>query len=254
MAPDWAKAIKNREGIHGSSNVPKDIELAWKWHQLNNQINRINSYDPNLIQREIDRINEQLMKNARKLAYEKAWYYKIKNTTDEQTQAIKGWRQTIKLLGKGTGKKAPMLLKKARELMPLCQSAIPVWIMPLNRVAESFDPKKNKFDVVIIDEASQANILALSALYLGEKIVIVGDDEQVSPNPVGIKVDEINALIEQHLRDIPLNHLYNEQTSIYDLAQSSGFKPLMLTEHFRCLPQIIDISNGLSYNNKMTSL
>jgi len=254
MAPDWAKAIKNREGIHGSSNVPKDIELAWKWHQLNNQINRINSYDPNLIQREIDRINEQLMKNARKLAYEKAWYYKIKNTTDEQTQAIKGWRQTIKLLGKGTGKKAPMLLKKARELMPLCQSAIPVWIMPLNRVAESFDPKKNKFDVVIIDEASQANILALSALYLGEKIVIVGDDEQVSPNPVGIKVDEINALIEQHLRDIPLNHLYNEQTSIYDLAQSSGFKPLMLTEHFRCLPEIIEFSNGLSYNNKIKPL
>jgi len=254
IAPDWANAIKNREGIHGNNIVSKDVESAWKWNQLNNQINRINSYDPNAIQREINRINEMLMRNARQLAYEKAWYYKIKNTTDEQTQAIKGWRQTMKQAGKRTGKNAPRLLKKARELMPCCQTAIPVWIMPLNRVPENFDPQRNKFDVVIIDEASQADLLTLSALYLGEKIIIVGDDEQVSPNPVGIKTHEMNALIEQHLQGIPLDHLYNEKTSIYDMAQSSGFRPLMLTEHFRCLPEIIEFSNNLSYNGKIKPL
>lgn len=254
LAPDWAEVIKKREGIHGNTSVPRHIELAWKWNQLNNQINRINSHDPNIIQREIDEINELLMRNARELAYEKAWYHQINNTTTEQTQAIRGWRQTMKQVGKGTGKNAPRLLKKARELMPRCQTAIPVWIMPLNRVAENFDPQRNKFDVVIIDEASQADLLALSALYLGEKIIIVGDDEQVSPNPVGIKTHEINALIEQHLKDIPLNHLYNGQTSIYDMAQNSGFKPLMLTEHFRCLPEIIEFSNELSYNGKIKPL
>lgn len=254
LAPDWADAIKTRDGIHGNGVMPNDIELAWKWSQLNNQINRINSYDPNIIQREIDEINELLMRNARELAYEKAWYHKIKNTTDKQTQAIRGWRQTMKQVGKGTGKNAPRLLKKARELMPSCQTAIPVWIMPLNRVAENFDPQRNKFDVVIIDEASQADLLALSALYLGKKIIIVGDDEQVSPSPVGIKTHEINALIEQHLQDVPLNHLYNGQTSIYDMAQNSGFKPLMLTEHFRCLPEIIEFSNKLSYNGKIKPL
>ena len=71
--------------------------------------------------------------------------------------------------------------------MPLCQTAIPVWVMTLNSVTENLDPKKNKFDVIIIDEASQADILALSVLYLGKKIIIVGDDEQVSPQPVGIR-------------------------------------------------------------------
>ncbi|MCQ6498038.1 hypothetical protein, partial [Vibrio parahaemolyticus] len=85
-------------------SVPRHIELAWKWNQLNNQINRINSHDPNIIQREIDEINELLMKNARELAYEKAWYHQINNTTTEQTQAIRGWRQTMKQVGKGTGK------------------------------------------------------------------------------------------------------------------------------------------------------
>ena len=109
--------------------------------------------------------------------------------------------------------------------MPLCQTAIPVWIMPLNRVVENFDPQNNKFDVVIIDEASQADILALSALYLGKRVIIVGDDEQVSPDNVGIKIEEINAMIEQHLKGIPNSHLFNGKTSVYDLAKASGFKP-----------------------------
>ena len=253
-APMWANAIIERQGIHGEPKVPDDIEAAWKWLQLDSQIKRIDCYDPNKIQHEIEKINDSLIKNAQRLAYEKAWYSKIRNKTIQQTQAIEGWRTTIKQIGKGKGKTAPMLFKKARELMPLCQSAIPVWIMPLNRVAENFDPQKNKFDVVIIDEASQAGILALSALYLGKKVIIVGDDEQVSPNTVGLKVDEINALIKQHLVGVPNNHLFNDKTSIYDIAKSSGFKPLMLTEHFRCLPEIIGFSNQLSYNGKIKPL
>ncbi|HOJ11462.1 MAG TPA: AAA domain-containing protein [Clostridiales bacterium] len=253
-APDWTKAIQNREGIHGEHQLPENIEAAWKWRQLSNQIARIDNYDVNAIQKELSYINEQLMQNARKLAYEKAWYEKIKNKTGAQTQAIEGWRTTIKQVGKGTGKTAPALLKKARELMPLCQTAIPVWIMPLNRVAENFDPQKNKFDVVIIDEASQADILALSALYLGKKVIIVGDDEQVSPDTVGIKAEEISALIEQHLQGVPNSHLYNGKTSVYDMAKAAGFKPMMLTEHFRCLPEIIEFSNQLSYNGKIKPL
>lgn len=255
VAPDWSEAIKTRVGIHGGFMLPDNIESAWKWRQLSNQVARIDSYDANTIQKELRKINEQLMQNARKLAYEKAWYEKIKNKTAQQTQAIEGWRQTIKQIGKATSTKtAPALLNKARELMPLCQTAIPVWIMPLNRVAENFDVQKNKFDVVIIDEASQAGILALSALYLGKKVIIVGDDEQVSPDTVGLKTDEISALIEQHLKGIPNNHLFNGKTSVYDMAKASGFKSLMLTEHFRCVPEIIEFSNQLSYNGKIKPL
>jgi superfamily I DNA and/or RNA helicase len=253
-APEWSTAIRNRIGIHESTNLPENIALAWKWRQLKNQLDRINSYDPNEIQKHIERINNQLMDNAKKLAYEKAWYKKISNTRIEQTQAIEGWRQTIRQIGKGFGRRVPMLREKARQLMPLCQTAIPVWVMTLNSVTENLDPKKNKFDVIIIDEASQADILALSVLYLGKKIIIVGDDEQVSPQPVGIKANELDALIEQHLQGIPNNHLYNERTSIYDMAKTSGFKPIMLVEHFRCLPEIIEFSNKLSYNGKIRPL
>lgn len=254
VAPVLALEIEKRKGVHFGSSIPEYFDNAWKHFQIRNQFERLDSVDPEKIQMDIEQHNGALLKNARTLAYEKAWYEKIHNQTDKQNQALQGWRNTIKQIGKGTGKKAPMLKAKARELMPLCQTAIPVWIMPLNRVVESFNPSNNKFDVLIIDEASQANILALAALYLAKKVIIVGDDEQVSPDAVGVKTDEVNALIAQHLERIPNNHLFNGMTSLYDMAKSSGFKPLMLTEHFRCLPEIIEFSNRLSYNGKIKPL
>lgn len=254
IAPSLAMQIAKREGVHSCGYVPENFDNAWKHFQLRNQIERLDGLDPTKIQADLEQVNEQLLKNARKLAIEKAWYEKVNNQTDKQNQALQGWRNTIKQIGKGKGKNAPMLRAKARELMPLCQSAIPVWIMPLSRVVETFDPRNNKFDVLIIDEASQANILSLAALYLAKKVIIVGDDEQVSPDAFGVKSEEVNALIAQHLERIPNNHLFNGLTSLYDMAKSSGFKPLMLTEHFRCLPEIIGFCNDLSYNGRIKPL
>jgi len=254
IAPILAKQIKNREGIHSGSTIPEHFDEAWKHFQLRNQIERLDGLDSARIKFEIDQINTDLLKKTRELAFEKAWYEKIKNQTPEKNQALQGWRTTVKQIGKGTGKNAPRLKKEARELMSLCQMEIPVWIMPLNRVVETFDPRNNKFDVIIIDEASQANILSLGALYLAKKVIIVGDDEQVSPDAVGVRTDEVNALIAQHLERIPNNHLFNGLTSLYDIAKSSGFKPLMLTEHFRCLPEIIGFSNDLSYSGRIKPL
>src|SRR5262249_46269135 len=146
-------------------------------------------------------------------------------------------------IGKGTGIRAPELRARARELMGNCRNAVPVWIMPLARVAEGFDPRITRFDVVIIDEASQADPMALAALYLGRKVVVVGDNEQVSPSAVGQDLTVVRSLIDQNLQGIPNSHLYDGQMSIYDLAQQSFGGTICLTEHFRCVPEIIQFSN-----------
>ena len=44
------------------------------------------------------------------------------------------------------------------------------------------------------------------------------------------------------------SHLYDGQTSIYDLAETSFGGVVALREHFRCVPEIIQFSNALSYN------
>jgi very-short-patch-repair endonuclease len=61
-------------------------------------------------------------------------------------------------------------------------------------------------------------------------------------------------LIATDLQGIPLSHLYDGQTSIYDLAESAFGGVISLKEHFRCVPEIIQFSNHLSYNNKIRPL
>src|SRR6266851_2256698 len=135
-----------------------------------------------------------------------------------------------------------------------CRSAVPVWIMPLARVVEQFDPRTARFDVVIVDEASQSDVMALVAWYLGKKVVIVGDHEQVSPLAVGQDLDVVQRLIAAHLGDIPNSHLYDGRMSVYDLGRQSFGQTIVLVEHFRCVPEIIQFSNGLSYNWRIRPL
>ena len=135
-----------------------------------------------------------------------------------------------------------------------CQDAVPVWIMPLSRVVDNFDFSKSSFDVVIIDEASQCDAMALLVLGVAHSVVIVGDHEQVSPLAVGQDVNTVNKLVALHLGGIPGADLYDGKQSVYDLAQRSFGGVIRLVEHFRCVPDIIQFSNHLSYNGEIQPL
>lgn len=256
VAPQWAAAIRNRDGIHGECTVPETIQNAWKWKQYSLIIDELTANSFSSLQKESIRLSKEYRKVTAQYAEKSAWYHllhKIEGDIDMR-HALQGWKQTVKKIGKGTGKNAPALKAKARELMSRCQSAVPGWIMPINRALESLNPKENKFDIIIIDEASQSDVSSLAILYMGKKLIIVGDDKQVSPMAVGVEANKINALQEMHIKDkIPNAHLYDAKTSIYDIAKTT-FQPLMLREHFRCVPEIIGFSNMLSYDYKIKPL
>ena len=256
FAPQWAEAIRTRKDIHGQSSVPETIEDAWKWKQLSGIIAEITAQPFEKLQAD----SLQLSKNYRDItanfAEKSGWYHLLQRTEKDldMRQALQGWKLTVKKIGKGTGKMAPKLKAKARELMTKCQCAVPGWIMPINRALECLDPKENRFDIIIIDEASQADVSSLAILYMCKKLIIVGDDKQVSPMAVGVEANKMSALEQMHIKDkIPNSHLYNAKTSIYDIAATT-FQPLMLREHFRCVPEIIGFSNMLSYDYKIKPL
>lgn len=256
FAPHWAECIKDRSGIHGNPYVPKDIDIAWKKRQLEYAIYKIVSkpYEQ-LLQRNI-LLNEELREVTCSLTENLAWYKILKNveSDSEKRQALQGWKLTVKKIGKGTGKNSFKLKKEAQKLMGRCQRAVPAWIMTLNKALESLNPETNKFDVVIIDEASQSDISALAIMYLAKKIIIVGDDEQVSPSVVGMELNKVNTLSSIYIKDlIPNWHIYDLKTSLYDIAKTT-FQGLMLKEHFRCVPDIIGYSNKLSYEYKIKPL
>ncbi|NKF08760.1 AAA family ATPase [Clostridium gasigenes] len=256
VASEWARLIENRIGEFGENNPFANIKESWLCTQLIEEIDSRNKVSIDMIQNDILLSEKLLRENTSKLAFNKAWVSMIEKLSNNkaQIQAIEGWRQLIRKIGAGKGKNAEKYKNEARKLMPKCQGAIPVWIMPLNKVVENFNPQENKFDVVIIDEASQADIMAIVALYLGKQVIIVGDNEQVSPLAVGEKIDEIDRLAKEFLSDIPNKSLYSGKFSIYDLAQTSGYQPVRLKEHFRCVPEIIQFSNMLSYNNQIKAL
>ena len=124
--------------------------------------------------------------------------------------------------------------------MAAAVNAVPVWIAPLSRVAENFDARTTSFDVVIVDEASQCDVLGLIALYLGKQVVVVGDNHDA----VGERIDSANQLIDSLLQGIDGKELYDGQYSIYQIAGTAFSGVVTLREHFRCVPDIIRFSNG----------
>lgn len=256
VAPDWYNHIINRVGIHGKDIVPNNIYEVWLWKQFDGILDEIalTSYDE--LNKNLRNLSFSLKQSTIQLTEAMAWYHLLKRVENdiEKKRALQGWKLTERKIGKGTGRNAPMFKREAQKLMVKCQTSVPAWIMPINKALESLNPKENKFDIIIVDEASQSDISALAIMYLGKKIVIVGDNEQVSPLSVGLNIDRMNALLTMYIKDvIPNSHLYDLKTSLYDIALTT-FNPIMLKEHFRCVPQIINYSNRLSYNFKIKPL
>ncbi|OGX44041.1 MAG: hypothetical protein A3I71_00580 [Omnitrophica WOR_2 bacterium RIFCSPLOWO2_02_FULL_63_16] len=253
-APEWANAIVARIHPHDGSQVPGDPNAAWLWKQLYDELERRAAVSIPKLQGDAEQLTAKLQEVTARLIDSLAWAAQIERTNLPQRQALIGWLQTVKRIGKGTGRRVPELQAEARRLMTECRTAVPVWIMPLARVAESFDPRVTRFDVVIIDEASQSDAMALLAFYMGREVLVVGDDQQVSPDAVGQDLGEVKRLIDQYLGGIPNAHLYDGQMSIYDLAKASFGGTICLREHFRCATGIIQFSNYLSYNGNIKPL
>jgi very-short-patch-repair endonuclease/DNA polymerase III delta prime subunit len=254
VAPAWATTISNRQGIHANGEPPGNVTKAWLWRQLQEELECRNKISLEVIQQKIEQLNSELRQITTDLIDQRAWRAQVRRTTLSQRQALRGWLDIVRKIGKGTGKRVPRLRAEANRKMKECKNAVPVWVMPLARVVENFDFRTTRFDVVIIDEASQSDVMALLAFAVARQVVIVGDHEQVSPSAVGQKLDEIDHLIAEHLTGIPNAVLYDGQTSVYDLARQSFGGVIPLLEHFRCVPEIIEFSNHLSYEGRIRPL
>lgn len=245
-APMWASAVRRRDGQHGLDAPPGDVNEEWRWRQFSDELDRRAQADLVQLCAQIEQLETKLDEVTNQLIDRRAWAAQLEHVTVPQRQALVGWLDIIKRIGKGFTKRAPALRLAAQEKMQECKSAVPVWIMPLARVAENFDLSQPRFDVLVIDEASQCDPMAFLAIMSARRVVVVGDDKQVSPLAVGQNLTIVQSLIQQHLDGIPNDILYTGEQSIYDVARASFQAPICLQEHFRCVPDIIEFSNFLS--------
>ena len=254
VANSWGEELENglfNEKIENIYNV-------WRYKQISQKLKELAEKPYFNLQADILEKSEELKKLTIDLVTKKAWYNIIKFLEEKDnlaiSQALKGWKQTVQKIGKGTGKNTNIHKKNAKEKMLLCQKVVPAWIMPLNKVFDTLNPVENKFDIVIIDEASQSDISSLILLYMAKKIIIVGDDKQVSPSDVGVNIDKINMFRRKYIKGKVANDdLYGIRASLYSIV-STTFQPISLREHFRSVPEIIGYSNRTSYDNQILPL
>ncbi len=85
-------------------------------------------------------------------------------------------------------------------------------------------------------------------------MVVVGDDQQISPYGIGIADASVAGLQHHYLDGIPHQHALSAQSSLYANAKIRFGQNIVLREHFRCMPEIIQFSNDLCYANNGTPL
>ena len=224
---------------------------AWHWAQARYWIeDYIRQEDVLALAKRVKQIEDEINGIIAKLASLHAWSFCFSRLEEEHRRHMEAWQQSMRRLGKGTGKHAPRRRREAQGHLNECREAVPAWVMPLHRVWDTVYPAPGIFDVIIVDEASQCGVEALPLFYLGKKILIVGDDKQISPDAVGLPRDAVHRLMEEFLHDFHFKSSFDIESSLFDHGKLRyGTRRITLREHFRCMPEIIRFSNDLCYSD-----
>lgn len=253
-APKWAELI---EQDPTTAPDPDTITAAWQWRQLECWVTgKTTLASPAELQSRIDDLGRQRRRIVAELVEVLAWRRLADNLGPRQHQALQGYLKAVTRYGKTGGKYAQRWIREMREALDDSKDAVPVWIMTTARALTSFRPAAAPpFDVLIIDEASQIGFDALPLLSLAKKAIVVGDDKQTSPENVGLDRQKVFDIMDNHLMGVhKYRTLFDPDNSLYDLATQKFATPVMLSEHFRCLPEIIAFSNAQAYNGNIIPL
>lgn len=148
-------------------------------------------------------------------------------------------------------KKKTNSIMEEEDFKPLLD-AFPCWCVTTYAVSDSLPLKPGMFDVAIIDEASQCDIAScFPIMYRAKRTVVVGDDKQLPHLSFLEKAKEQSFLSQYGIPDKYQLMWRFRTNSMFDLADYYSMNSVMLDEHFRSLPPIIDFSNKEFYNGRI---
>ena len=255
-APVWSEKLKSESLLATDDELtPVEWYETWKWKQRKQYLHEIDGRDQiKKLSSRKSTLDNDLKRTFSELVRLKTNIGLHLNMTERVQGALMRFVSSVAKIGKGTGKRAPRHRRDAYRAMQDCYGGVPCWIMPTWRVSESLPSDFGSFDLVIIDEASQSDITALPAILRAKKLLIVGDDKQVSPTAAFLAEEKILQLKHNFLRDRPFAELLLPGVSVYDLSNAVfPGQRIMLTEHFRCVEPIIRFSMQF-YNEPLIPL
>ena len=258
-APGYANRLRSPAGgLTSDELLPSNWRQSWRLKRLDTYLGEIDAQaELKQLSKRRSGIEQDLSKAYQDVVVKRTWLKLAENASPSIRAALQAYLSAIQKIGKGTGKRAVRYRQDARNAASLANSAVPCWIMPHYRISESLPPELGCFDLVIVDEASQSDLTALPALLRAQKVLIVGDDKQVSPEGVGLEEEKIRNLMSRFLGKQVETYRpqMSPERSIYDLFKVVYAKSsVMLKEHFRCVGPIIEYSKREFYNHELRPL
>ena len=115
-------------------------------------------------------------------------------------------------------------------------------------------PKGFTFDYLIIDEASQGDLLSsMLAISCAKNLVVVGDSRQLQ------QIDEESLFSQSELLakeyDVPESYQYASNSILKSVKDAMpGVPTTLLKEHYRCAPDIINFCNKMFYDGELVAM
>jgi hypothetical protein len=221
-APAWAERLRTEPvSDDHEAAAPTDWKEAWDWSSCRAYLEAIGATsDLTQLHRERLETEKALREGFAAVVKERTFYNLAVSMKGTAKAALQGFANIIRRLGAGTGQRAVLHRQNARQAMQGCYDAVPCWIMPAWRVSEQLPATLASFDLVILDEASQSDAREIPALLRGKKILVVGDDRQVSPSAAFLSIANIARLRQNFLSEFPFRSEVEPGASVYDLASS----------------------------------
>jgi very-short-patch-repair endonuclease len=239
-----------------------DFEAAWAWGLAATWLAGARDADAEAspagpgragdLDAELDAAEDAVAAATAELAGARAWAHCLGRMGARESAALRAYADAVAAGGKFTGRDAERYRQAAREAMVIAQAAVPAWVMPISDVLATIPAVRDSFDVVIVDEGSQAGLDSLFLLWLAPRVIIVGDDRQCTP-PDGAfdELEPVFRRLDALLPDLPawLRVAFTPRSSLFTLLRTRFGEVIRLREHFRCMPEIIEWSSMMFYRD-----
>jgi superfamily I DNA and/or RNA helicase len=249
------KTEKIEESLNWILNLKKIELLNEKLEELHKVLTRYPSVYS--INSKIDKLREERIKISRQIL-ENLWLSRLKNINPSDENHVARYIDISEKLEEEVG--ANNLLrwelhrereKELEHLFPF----FPIWTVTNLSVRNSLPLKKNLFDLLVIDEASQCDIAsALPLMFRAKQVVVIGDPKQLSHISTLSDAQDKEFASESKTQELYADYSFTKN-SIYDIYEritnEKQILPTLLDEHYRCHPDIINFSNYRFYGGKL---
>lgn len=232
---------RDRFGQH-LGNIHQDPEVDWPLADISDATA---AFSPERLKARIDAIEVELEKTSFETA-KSDWISRLIQD-DETVRAVDSLEKNLR---QSQGQIEP----GDHELFRRAMTAVPIWICTA-QAPQHIPLEPDLFDIVVIDEATQCTLTNLLPLvYRGKRLVVIGDGNQLPAIPT-IRGTEERVLAKKYGVAGLLDFIGHSENDVYSTATHSlprrRADVVMLTDHYRCHPQIIGFSNNQIYQREL---